>query len=68
MFVCREISTFLPTHAVSDAEQIAAQIDALWDDMPPDALKTGALPTPEAIAQIARCVKGRARPLVGSAR
>jgi len=44
--------------------QIAAQIDALWDDMPPDALKTGALPSPEAVAEIARSVAGRGRPLV----
>ncbi len=47
-----------------ESAQIAAQIDALWDDMPPDALKTGALPSPDAVAQIARSLSGRGRPLV----
>lgn len=47
-----------------DPQQIAAQIDALWDDMPPHALKTGALAAPEAVTAIARGLAGRNLPLV----
>ena len=47
-----------------DAAQIAAQIEALWSDMPPHAVKTGALATPEGAACIARSLSAQRVPLV----
>lgn len=56
----------LGVHAVwaVDPSQIAAQIDALWDDIPPHAIKTGALAAPDAVTAIARSLAGKSVPLV----
>lgn len=44
--------------------QVAAQIDALWEDMPPQAVKTGAFASPESILRVAHSLRSRALPLV----
>lgn len=56
----RGVSRVVP---VSD-ELISAQLSALWDDIPPLAAKTGALPSAGAVQAIAGAFRGRACPLV----
>jgi len=46
------------------SELVLAQMAALWDDMPPDAVKTGALPSDHAVRAIADVFRGRRCPLV----
>jgi hydroxymethylpyrimidine/phosphomethylpyrimidine kinase len=47
-----------------EAPVIAAQIAALWSDIPPQAAKTGALPSGAAVRAIAEAFRGRDCPLV----
>ncbi len=47
-----------------DEGLIRAQIDALLTDMPPDAIKTGALPSPRAVTTIAAVLDASRAPLV----
>jgi hydroxymethylpyrimidine/phosphomethylpyrimidine kinase len=46
------------------AELIAAQLSALWDDIPPQAAKTGALASVAALEAVAECFRTRRCPLV----